>query len=116
VPKPTGVSFATVIRLGAKLPGVVESTSYGTPSLKAGKKMLVRLKEDGETLVVRMDMVSRDMVLRTEPKVFFITDHYKDYPAILVRLPKVSEARMKELLEDAWQLVASPRLRAERDG
>jgi len=83
--------------------------------LKVKKKLIVRLKEDGETLVVRCDMVSRDMMLHAEPKPFFITDHYKNYPAILVRLNRVSEQRMRELLEDAYRFVAPKSLLARLD-
>jgi hypothetical protein len=99
------VSFADVSKLGTALPGVIESTSYGTPALKVGGKLLVRLKEDGETLVLRMDFVNRDLLLRAEPDLFFLTDHYLNYPSILLRLTRVSRPRLKELLEDSWRLV-----------
>jgi hypothetical protein len=100
------VTFDDVKHLARDLPEVEEETSYGTRALKVKKKLIVRLKEDGETLVVRCDIVSRDMMLHAEPKLFYITDHYKDYPAILVRLSRVSERRMRDLLEDAYRFVA----------
>jgi hypothetical protein len=100
-----GVSFREVSRLGRALPGVIESTSYGTPALKVDGKLLVRLKEDGETLVLRMDFVNRDLLLRAEPDLFFLTDHYLNYTSILLRLTHVTEPRLKELLEDAWGFV-----------
>jgi len=99
------VSFADVSELGSALPGVIESTSYGTPALKVDGKLLVRLKEDGETLVLRMDFVNRDLLLRAEPDLFFLTDHYLNYPSILLRLTRVTRTRLKELLEDSWRLV-----------
>jgi hypothetical protein len=107
-----GVTFTDVSKLGRTLPGVTESTSYGTPALKVGGKLLVRLKEDGETLVLRMDFVNRDLLLRAEPDLFFLTDHYVNYPSILLRLTRVTPARLAELLEDALRLVA-PRRRVE---
>lgn len=107
-----GVSFTEVSKLGRVLSGVTESTSYGTPALKVDGKLLARLKEDGETLVLRMDFVNRDLLLRAEPELFFLTDHYLNYPAILLRLTRVTPARVAELLEDAWRLVA-PRRRFE---
>jgi len=104
-----GISFDTVGRLARALPGVEESTSYGTRSLKADRTLFARLREDGETLALRMDITSRDLLLRAEPDVFYITEHYRDYPWILVRLPKIGTQRMAELLEDAWRLAASRR-------
>jgi len=106
-----GVSFAEVSKLGRALPGVIESTSYGTPALKVGGKLLVRLKEDGETLVLRMDFVNRDLLLRAEPNLFFLTDHYLNYPSILLRLTRVTKPRLKELLEDSWRLVTKEKPR-----
>ena len=107
----TGSSFDDVRALGRKLPGVVESTSYGTVALKVGGKLMARLKEDGETLVVMVDMTSRDFLLRDEPTLFYITDHYRDYPAVLLRLPAVTIPRLQEALEDAWSFVAPPKLK-----
>lgn len=108
----SGVTFTDVSKLGRALPGVVESTSYGTPALKVDGKLLVRLKEDRETLVLRMDFVNRDLLLRAEPDLFFLTDHYLNYPSVLLRLNRVTRVRLEELLEDAWRLVA-PRGRVE---
>ena len=53
-----GVTYETAVRLAMALPGVEEGTSYGTPSLKVRKKLLTRLREDGETLVVRVDLAN----------------------------------------------------------
>jgi hypothetical protein len=107
-----GVSFQEVSQLGRALPGVTESTSYGTPALKVDGKLLARLKEDGETLVLRMDFVNRDLLLRAEPDLFFLTDHYLNYPWILLRLTRVTSKRLAELLEDAWRLVKLKKLKA----
>ena len=105
-----GVTFERCCELATALPGVVEESSYGTPALKVGKKLIARLKDDEETLVLRMDIVSRDLLMRAEPECFFLTDHYRDYPYVLVRLRKVRERQLSELLEDAWRLVAPKQL------
>ena len=110
-----GVSFDTAYELARALPGLTASTSYGTRAFKVDKKFLARLKEDGDTLVLRVDIVSRDYMLRDQPELFYITDHYRDYPTILVRLSKVGVDQLRELLEDGWRLVASPRRIAEFD-
>ena len=104
--KKTGLSYEAVCKLAAKLPSVEQASSYGTPALKVKKKMFARLKEDGETLVMKMDVVSRDLLLAAQPDIFYLTDHYRDYPYVLVRLAAVNEAQMRELLEDAWRLAA----------
>ena len=114
---PLHAAFEPVRRAATGLPEVEESTSYGTPSLKVRGKFLTRLKEDGETIVLRADFDSRDAMVRMQPDVFYITDHYRDYPAVLVRLKKVGRARLRELLADGWRLVAPRSLAAkQRDG
>jgi hypothetical protein len=109
------VTYETVRELAQELPGVEESTSYGTPALKVRGKLFVRLKEDGETIVLRTDAFERAYLLHSAPQTFFITDHYRDYPWVLVRLPAVTVGQMRELLEDAWRRVAPKRLLALRD-
>ena len=114
-PSKKGVSFDTVSKLARHLPGVVESTSYGTRALKVHKRLIARLKEDGKTMTLRVDFASRDLMLRDNPSLFFLTDHYRDYPTILLRLAVVRADQLKELIEDAWRLTAPPRLVAAYD-
>jgi len=105
-----GIRYADVVRLGRELPEVEESTSYGTPALKVRGKLLVRLKEDGKTLVLRVTFAERERLLAAAPDVFYLTDHYLNYPAVLVRLPLIEREFMRELLAEAWRFVAPPAL------
>ncbi|MFI5210460.1 MAG: MmcQ/YjbR family DNA-binding protein [Gemmatimonadales bacterium] len=109
-------TFATARRVALEFPGVEEGLSYGTAALKVRGKLMARLKEDGETLVVRVTPTDRDLLLQFEPSVFFITDHYRNHPRVLVRLRRIGRRRLSEVLEEAWRLVAPRRLQAEYDG
>jgi len=106
------VRYDTLWRLALALPGVEEGTSYGTPAFKVGGKLLARLREDGESLVVRIGFLERELLMKADPETFYITDHYLNYPAVLVRLPKVRAAKLGEVLEQAWRQVAPKRLLA----
>jgi hypothetical protein len=106
-------AFEPVRRAAVGLPEVVESTSYRTPSLKVRGKFFTRLKEDGKTLVVLVDFDSRDSMLRLQPEVFYLTDHYRDYPAVLVRLAAIRRPQLRELLADSWRRVAPRSLVAQ---
>ena len=88
--------------LGLALPGVVEATSYGTPALKVGGKLLARLKEHGETVALRVAFEERQALLGSNPDAFFVTPHYENYPMVLVRLAEVDLDELRELLEVAW--------------
>ncbi len=109
-----GITWRQLCELGISLPGVVEGSSYGTPALHVRKVLLVRLKEDGQTAVVRVEPVDRDVLLQADPEAFFLTDHYIGYPLVLVRLDRVHKQIVSELLEQAWRKVAPKRLVAER--
>jgi hypothetical protein len=113
---PVGVDFGGVCDRALKLPGVEVGTSYGTAALKVHGKLLVRLKEDGETIVLRTDPAAREMLMGSAPEVFYITDHYLAYPYVLVRLAALDPDLLPDLLEHAWQEVAPRKLaRGRRD-
>jgi hypothetical protein len=42
-----------------------------------------------------------------EPKVFVFTDHYRDYPMVLIRLSKARRATVEPFLRRQWQTLAS---------
>jgi hypothetical protein len=105
--------YDTLWRLALALPGVEEGTSYGTPAFKVGGKLLARLKEDGESLVVLIDFEERERLLKSDPATFYVTDHYLNYPSILVHLSKVREKALRDLLEQSWRFVA-PKAKARK--
>ena len=90
--------------------------SYGTPALKVRNKMLVRLKEDGDSLVMPgVPPDEREMLVESRPKVFYFTDHYRDYPIVLIRLSNASRAIVEPLLRRRWRELASKAARARHD-
>lgn len=100
------MTFDAVRRIALTLPAVEEGVSYGTPAFRVKGKFLARLREDGTTLVLKIDMDERDLLIEANPSTFFITDHYRNYPALLVRLPKVRTSELRALLWDAWRFCA----------
>lgn len=109
------MTFAEVGDYLLTLPGVVAGTHYGTPSFKVGKRFLTRLKEDGETLAIRIGFDEREMLMEVDPDSFYLTDHYRNYPAVLVRLANVEAATLKRLLLQSWRAVALKRMLAAYD-
>ena len=104
-----GIAYWNRVAAIAKdLPGTEISTSYGTPALKVNKRLFTRLREDGKTLVVYNG--ERDIWMKKNPSTFFITDHYKNYPWLLVDLASVKTNDLEKLLHMAWQWRAPKRL------
>ena len=105
-----GLSYAQVKAIAREFPEVEDSTSYGTPALKVCGTLLARLKEDGETLVLKTTLSARALLLSGAPDIFYLTDHYLKHPWILVRLAHIDESLLRELIAEAWRLSAPPRL------
>jgi len=104
------LAWEDVLELARDLPGVDESTSYGTPSLKVKGKFMARLRDEGSVLVVRCDLDEKPFLLEANPQTLFTTPHYDGYGAVLVRMDAVDRDELKELLIDAWLLVAPKKL------
>jgi hypothetical protein len=109
------VSADTVRELFARLPGVEEGPCYGTAGFRVRKQFLARLRDDDTVLVVKCGFDERDFRIRADPNVYFTTDHYAGYPTVLVRLDRVGEADLADLLEHAWRQLAPKRLVADYD-
>lgn len=109
------VTFDDVLAMCKSLPGIEEGMSYGTRAIKVKGKLIVRLKEDDETIVLKMSFVVRDILLHEHPEIFFLTDHYRDWPMVLVRLKTAKAKQLKELVESAWRENAPPKLVREFD-
>jgi hypothetical protein len=102
------MTFDDVRKIALAWPEVEDGTSYGTSALKVRKKMLARLKEDCDSLVMPgVPQDEREMLVESQPKVFYFTDHYRDYPMVLIRLSKTKRATVEPLLRRQWRALAS---------
>src|SRR6266446_10179255 len=103
------INFDTVRKIGLALPGVEESTTYGSPALKVHGKLLAciavnRSAEPG-SLMVRVDFDDRAELLAADPDVYYVTDHYVPYNAVLVRLSRVNPDVLRDLIGMAYKFV-----------
>jgi len=102
------MTFDDVRKIALLWPEVEDGTSYGTPALKVRNKMLARLKEDGDSLVMPgVPQDEREMLVESRPRVFYFTDHYRDYPMVLIRLSNATRAIVEPLLRRHWRTLAS---------
>ena len=113
-PAPRTIDYDTFLSLAHELPAVEEGTCYGTPAVRVAGKFLARLREDG-ALAIRCSFEDRSLLMEEYPAAFYVTDHYVNYPAVLIRLSKVRLDVLRTVIEKAWRRVASKRLVAERD-
>jgi hypothetical protein len=106
------LNFDTVRELGLALPDVVDGTAYGSPALKRDGKLLacipINKSAEPNSIVVRIDLEQRAELLRQQPDIYYITDHYAPHPTVLVRLSRITRADLGELLRDAHRFVKRP--------
>ena len=100
------VTFETVRQIAQTLPGAEESTSYRTPAFKVKGNLFARLHQDGESLVIGVDFEEREEMMSAAPEKFYITDHYLNYPWMLVRMSKVRPDELRDLLIGSWRRAA----------
>lgn len=101
------VTFEGVRGIALALDGVAESTSYGTPAFKLGGKLIARSREDSETRVVGTTFEERAELMTVEPATYFTTDHYLNYPRVLVHLSCANPDALRDLLRRACRLASA---------
>lgn len=112
---PQPVTFDTVREIARTFPGVEEGTAYGTPAFRVRKKFLSRLKEDGESLVLKMDFMERQYLLENKPDIYHITENFRKWPYVMIRLANVDAEELRKRFEMAWRDAAPKRLIEEYD-
>jgi hypothetical protein len=106
------VTKAQLKTIALSFPGGNERPSYGKPAFCIEKKFFVRWRDEEDSIVLIVDSIDeRDMLLEADPKTFFITDHYKNYPSVLARAAKIDPGTLRAMLERRWRKLAPKKLR-----
>jgi len=114
--KKAGVTAAQLKKIALSFPEASEKRSYGKPAFVVGKKFFTRLRAEDNSIVLVVEyMHMRDMMLELDPKTYFITDHYKDYPSVLVRMERITQDELCAMLERRWRKIAPKKLVAAMD-
>src|SRR5580698_2395205 len=101
------LTFEDALKIASSIGKIERSTSYGTPAIKLGGKLIARLKEDGDSLVVGTTFEERAEMMATEPDTYYITDHYLTAPWVLVRLSRVHPDALRDLLGRSMRLAVA---------
>ena len=86
-------------KIALSLPGTEEVLWFGKPAVFLHGEFLTKVHHKEEAMIFRVSsMEMRDMMLETEPKLFYMTDHYRSFPFILARLSALTPKLLKELV------------------
>jgi hypothetical protein len=83
------------------------------PLRRADREALGADAPDGPILGARVEHEgAKQALIADDPAVFFTTPHFDGYPAILLRLDRISAEDLREVVVEAW-LVRAPKRLAE---
>jgi hypothetical protein len=115
---PNKLDFDAVRKIALSLPDVEESTTYGSPALKVRGKLLaciaIHRSAEPESLAVRVGFDARMELIAAAPDIYYVTDHYLNYPVVLVRLSRIRHDTLRDLLGMAWHFVTMKTLGSKR--
>jgi hypothetical protein len=108
------ISFDTVRKIGLELPGVEDSTTHGALALKVRGALMACIatnkSAEPDSLMVRVDFDRRAELIEGAPDVYYVTDHYLNYPSVLVRLSRIDSDALRDVLGMAWRFVTAKKL------
>lgn len=118
------VSYQQVEEFALTLPETTTAPSYNnSPSLKVNKKGMARLRVEmsdqiddltGEpyrdVLTLRLaDLGVKEALLADDPGTYFTIPHLDGYPYVLIRLDRIDEQELRELIVESWMAIAPKR-------
>ena len=116
------MTLAGVRKIALAIPGAEEVASYGASAFRiSGKRfamMAVNKAAEPNTLAIGLTFEERDALIAESPDKFYTADHYRPYPWVLVRLSKITESELRDVLLAASKRIGAtakrPRPRASK--
>ena len=106
-----GVTRTQLREIALSFPAASEGASWGKPSFLINGKFFTRLRREDDSVVLIVGSIDeRDMLLESDPALFHITDHYRNYPAVLARISLLEPERLRAMLERRWRAMAPKKL------
>ena len=105
------IDFDVVREIAMALPEVEESSLHGTPSLTVSGRLwtcpAIHRSAEPNSLAVRIGFDQRAELMTAEPSFYYVTNHYVNYPTVLVRMDQIDRKALTMLLSLAWRFVSS---------
>ena len=98
---------ATVRRIALELPETVERSHFDRPDFRVGSKIFATLPKDPRFAVLKSRPANVDALVAADPATF--SDEWRGR-WVGIRLDRVAPSLLRELIMDAWRLVAPRRL------
>jgi hypothetical protein len=100
-------TFDSVRKVLSSFEEVDEKAIHGSPALYVRGKLMVcpaiHKSAEPNSIVVSASTEKRSSLLKADPRVYYITEHYAKYSNVLVRLDRINDKALRELLINSWQ-------------
>jgi hypothetical protein len=107
---PRGLRVPEVRRFLRGLPNIAAGRSYGMPSFLLNGEFFARFRDEDTVLVLQLGTIAeRDVLVQLDSRSFFFTEHYRNYPVVLIHLAEVSPSLFTEVVREAWRNVSAVR-------
>jgi len=78
------------------------------PSFLLNGRFLARFRDDDTVLVLQLATIAeREVLMELDVRAFFYTEHYRNYPAVLVRLAEVPVPLLSDVVTESWRHVSA---------
>ena len=95
-------SWDEAVAFALALAGTELSTSYGAPAVKVNCKAFLYPGREKGSFAVATPMPEKELLMETEPEIFWESAHYRGWPAVLVRYGSASRERIEAVITRAW--------------
>jgi hypothetical protein len=103
-----------VREIALSFPEAEESGQERTVFKVRGKAFAWAARErDGGGLGIRVESDEKQLILDSNPDVYFTSPHYNGWPGVQIRLDAIDREELRMRLEDAWLIQAPKRLAAQ---
>lgn len=99
----------TARAIAASFAGAEESTSYGQPAFKVRGRLFAWVSPDRAAdgaLATYVDEAEKELLIDSQPELYFATHHYDGHPIVLTRLELADSHALRDRIEDSWLLRA----------
>ncbi len=91
-----------VVAFALTLPGTELGISYGGPAVKMRGKAFIYPSREPDSFGVASPLGEKQILIETDPGTFWETDHYRGWPAVLVRYHSPDRERIENVITRAW--------------
>jgi hypothetical protein len=105
------LTAAQARKIALSFPGAQERVSQGGPEIRIGGDFFVRIgTREPDTLMLRTETIDeRDAMIAAEPRLFYITEHFKSYRGLLARLSALNAKTLRALLKQRCAAITPPK-------